>query len=426
MSMNTQHMRPAAVLLVATVCLLNFLPATSRAIGPRAATVAGDAVKWSSIPVNVDLESDFDVRGKDVTSLVNAALTMWVDPTESDVSFNLRSLGVAVDDTNVCGFFYDSVACPNTATLSDGTNPLVIDEDGTIVADFFGTSNTFTTLGFASIISFNTASGNAVKGEAVFNAACLHGVEISGCERGPLPTDDLSFTDDDFTSFIVHEIGHFLGLDHQQVNLTEATDSDTSNNDLITTMFPTFIIGNGANFKTPEIDDKAALAQLYPSSGFASSTWKITGTVLDSDGTTQLQCANLVARNVANPRVDAISALSGDFAPAGTADGSFTILGLTPGASYTLDLEAIGSGFTGASGYTPCRGSNGEPSPPSFLSTSSGQSALTSLGTFTGSAGDTVSVVATVGSGIIEGTFTGGGGGSGSSGGGCSLIPVRP
>lgn len=393
------------------------------AIGPRNVTASGIAVKWTSMPVAVDLETDLDVRGKDVSTLVEEALSLWEGVSEASITINRGDLGSGVDDANICSFFYDPTACPS-GPLSDGLNPLVIDEDGSIVAMFFGVANKFTTLGFASVISYNTTTGAAGKGEAVFNAACLAGFEVAGCERGPGPSDNLSFSDDDFTSFIVHELGHFLGLDHQQVNLEEATDGDTSDDALITTMFPTFIVGNGANFKVPHVDDHMAIAQLYPASSFASSTWTIEGTVVESDGATQLQCANLVARNTADPRVDAISALSGDFAPAGTADGSFTIVGLTPGASYTIDLEAIGSGLTGASGFTPCRGTNGEPSPPSFLtSSSSGTVALTSAGTFTGSAGETVNVIATIGSGIVEGTFDDGGGGSGGSSGGCSLVP---
>src|SRR3989338_1282550 len=391
------------------------------AIGPRNVTTSGLAVKWA-MPVTVHVESDLDVGGKNVTPLVEEALAAWQDLPESDIVITEGSLGVGVDTpTDACDYFFDPSACPS-GPVSDGTNPLVIDEDGTIVADFFGLANRFTTLGFASVISYDTTSGEAVKGEAVFNAACLAGFEVSGCERGAGTEDDLSFTDDDFTSFIVHEMGHFLGLDHQQVNLTEATDDDDTNDNLITTMFPTFIVGNGADFKTPERDDAAAAAQLYPEVSFTSSTWTIIGTVVDSDGVTELQCANLVARNVADPRVDAISAISGDLAPAGTEDGSFEIVGLTAGATYTIDLEAIGDGFTGASGYTPCRGSSGEPAPPSFLTASSEQTALTSLGTFTGSAGETVSVVATVGGDVVEGTFSGGGAGGGSSG-GCSLLP---
>lgn len=398
------------VLTAFLAVFLAFSASSSWAIGPRSVASNGKAVKWPSMPVRIDLESDLDVRGKNVAPLVDAALSEWEGVTEANVFFDKRDLGVAVDDSNVCDFFNDASACPS-GPLDDGTNPLVIDEDGSIVSDFFSASAKFTTLGFASIIG--TESGhpeNAIKGEAVFNAACLNGVEIQpGCGSA-----GLSFTDDDFTSFIVHEIGHFLGLDHSQVNLAEAKDSDSSNDNLITTMYPQFLIGNGANFKTPEKDDRVGLAQLYPAANFASTTWSISGTAFNAAGTKQLQCANIVARNVADPRVDAISALSGDFSPPGTADGTFTILGLTPGATYTLDFEPIDPGATGASGYTPCRGSGGEPPPPAFAS-------FTSTDTFTESAGTSLDVTCQAGQDCTPGS-TGGSGGSGGSSGGCSLI----
>jgi hypothetical protein len=329
---------------------------TAQAVGPRSVLSNGTPVLWATMPVDVDLEADLDVRGKDALPLIQDALSQWASVSEADVSFQVRALGASVDSVNECTFLYDPSACPSGPT-DDGLNPLVIDEDGEIMSDFFGAGNKFTTLGFASIISFESTNGHAVKGEAVFNASCLSGVEVSGCSP-------FSFSDDDFTSFIVHEVGHFLGLDHSQVNLAEATDSDDSNDQYITTMFPTFILGNGANFKTPEKDDRVGLAQLYPASGFASATWVLQGTAYEDDGRTELQCVNLVARNVADPLVDAVSALSGDFAPARTANGDFEIPGLTPGATYQLDFVSIGSGFLGASGYTPCRGSSGEASPP--------------------------------------------------------------
>lgn len=398
-------------MITTTLLLIMTLWATSAgATGPRAVTDSGKPVKWGSMPVPIDLESDLNVRGKNVEGLVDDALSQWEGVAEANAAFQLRDLGTAVDNTNTCDFFVDVVACPD-GPLSDGTNPLVIDEDGEIVADFFGVSGKLTVLGFATIIGSDESSGNAIKGEAVFNAACLNGVEVPAC--GPA---GLSFSDDDFTSFIVHEMGHFLGLDHSQVNLEEATDDDPSNDDLITTMFPNFIPGNGANFKTPERDDRVGLAQLYPASDFAGTHWSIEGTALNAAGSAEVQCANLVARNVSDPKGDAISALSGDFSLPGAKDGSFEILGLTPGETYTLDFEALDPGALGASGYTPCRGQGGEPTPPKVAS-------FTSSDTFTESAGGSVNLDCKSGGDCVPGS---GGGSGGSSAGGCSLVRNLP
>jgi len=408
-------MKPLVCFLMTFIIFLITPISRVQAIGPRDVTSGGAAVKWASMPVTVHLESDLtitkDSQSRDLTSLISAALNQWVGLADSSVSFTLGSLGIAVDGSNACDVLYDSSKCPNGPT-NDGKNPLVIDEDGSIMAKFFGAGNKFSTLGFASIISSNSSTGDAVRGEAVFNAACLKDFMVSGCSA--LGSTFTGFTDDDFTSFIVHEIGHFLGLDHSQVNLTEATDSDSSNDNLINTMFPTFKVGNGANFKVPHRDDQVALAQLYPSSSFTSNSWSMTGTVYNTDGTTGFQCANLVARRTDTPRVDAISALSGDFAVANSSNGTYTLLGLASGVSYKIDVESIGSSFTLASGYTPCRGrSAGEPDPPQFTK-------FTSSGSFTSTAGKCLTVTCTMtssGGDCVEGTGTACGGS-----GGCSLI----
>ncbi len=387
------------------------------AIGPRGVVSSGDPIRWTSMPVTVHVESDLDVGGKDVTALVQEALNTWSDLSESDVTLTEGSLGVSVDEDNVCDYYYYNSSC-GEGTLGNGKNPLVIDEDGSIFGDL-GAANRFTTLGLATIVSYDTTTGAIAKAEALFNAACLNGVMATGCQAA-FGADFTGFSDDDFTSFMVHELGHFLGLDHSQVNLAEAEDDDSSNDGLINTMFPIFISGNGGNFKTPNRDDEVGLAQLYPASGFSSSTWTIAGTVYNTDGTTELQCANVVARNAADPSEDAIAAISGDFQTGSAVDGSFEIPGLQPGASYALTVEPISSDYTGSSGYSPCGGGAGS-SPPQFT-------ALTSTGDFTASAGETVSVSCTLGGDCTqtgtgasdEDTDSSGGGGSG---GGCSLMP---
>ncbi len=330
------------------------------AYGPRSVTAMGHVVKWS-LPVRIDLECDLDVRGKDVTALIDEGLSRWADLSESNLSYDRQRLGVDVNADNVCCYLYDSSACPS-GPRSDGKNPIVIDDDGTVVAKFFGTGNQFVTLGFAAIVTFDSSTGAAAKGEAVFNAACLQGVAMEGCQLL-----GLSFSDDDFTSFIVHEIGHFLGLNHSQVNLDEADDADTSNDDKITTMYSFFIQGNGANFKTPERDDAMGLAFLYPEESFAGSTFTVSGTVRDDDGTSGFACANLVARNTDpnQTRTDAISFVSGQLCPNGvfddSCDGDYSIQGLNPSQSYTVEVEPIDASFRNSSGIPPCEGSGQQP-----------------------------------------------------------------
>ena len=56
---------------------------------------------------------------------------------------------------------------------------VVIDDDGEIVADFFGTSSKLVTLGFAAVVSYNMTTGEAVKGEVLLGNGLTEHVWVS-------------------------------------------------------------------------------------------------------------------------------------------------------------------------------------------------------------------------------------------------------
>jgi len=144
-------------------------------------------------------------------------------------------------------------------------------------------------------------------------------------------------------------------------------------------MFPVLRDVSQATLKT---DDKAALSLLYPASNFNSTTGRIQGRVFFSDGQTQAQGYNVIARQVGNPRRTAVSSVSGFlytadagslFAPGAspcpgpanpcfygsrnqTLIGYYDIAGLPPGI-YTIEVEAINNSgsrpFVNGSGIGP-------------------------------------------------------------------------
>ncbi len=91
-----------------------------------------------------------------------------------------------------------------------------------------------------------------------------------------------------------------------------------------------------------------ALSVLYPSPVFASSTGRIIGRVLTSSGV-PLSGANVVARNI-DDASDAVSYVSGaTIVPRGT----YTLAGLTPGASYRVEVQEVDAAHTGGSRVGP-------------------------------------------------------------------------
>ena len=89
-----------------------------------------------------------------------------------------------------------------------------------------------------------------------------------------------------------------------------------------------------------------SISRLYPEPTYFATTASVAGSIFSSNGTTRLSGVNVIARNVANPFLDAVSALSGDFTdatdPAASAVvGTYRFTGLTPGAQYAVFVDEI-------------------------------------------------------------------------------------
>ena len=122
-------------------------------------------------------------------------------------------------------------------------------------------------------------------------------------------------------------------------------------------MYPFLFINGGQ--ATPHADDIAIFSSLYPAAGFATSTATITGRILAPNNRTRLTGVNVIARNVANPYDDAVSAISSDFAtdysPSAPFVGRYTLRGLTPGASYAVYVDHDSGGRLQHAASRPAR-----------------------------------------------------------------------
>ncbi|HEV2845750.1 MAG TPA: hypothetical protein VG477_12940, partial [Thermoanaerobaculia bacterium] len=257
----------------------------------------------------------------------------WGDiPSASTTYLQGTSLAINVDETNFAPFL--SPAAP------DGLSAIIFDEDGAIFDLLFGPNSGV--LGFAGPEWLNTVTCQVLEGLAFINGGGLVG-----------PTAEAEIFD-----VLVHEFGHYNNLAHTVVNgqialgdFSGPTPNDTFPipvlNDKIETMYP-FYFGVVAGSSTPDKDDVASLSTLYPAPGFASGTATITGRILAPNGTSQLTGVNVIARNVAAPFDDAVSAISSDFTTTFTQGapfvGVYTLRGLTPGAQYAIYVDEILAG----------------------------------------------------------------------------------
>jgi len=298
-----------------------------------------------------------------------------------------------------------------------GQSPIIFDEDGSIVDLIQGEGANQSVLGFAGPRVVQRIGSVLFITEA---QAVLNGLFID-CPDGAASNDacqDPEVSIDAFKGAIFHELGHFLGLDHTQVNLdlvTNAAGGDEVALAGIPTMFPLFVDGEAQ--LSLHYDDKIAMGLLYGNTSFANRFCTIQGTVFESDGTTPMQGVNVVARRVENGVVEATSFVSGahytgSSSNCSAANGDYVIQGLVPGVSYTLEVERISSVFTGGSSIEPC-------DPPA-----SGFDEAILEGRFSCDTGGQVIATGTAVTTDIVTTKNASSSGSGQSSGGCSLIPI--
>ncbi len=316
------------------------LSRSARAAGPLIVNAAGQPLVWSggTVTWNPDRGTLGTLANADAVSFVAANFAKWqAVPTAALAITQGAALPVDVTATNVNAY---------VGVCGDGLSPIVFDTNGTITDALLGAGASNSILGFAGPECGTLDPPVITEGSAILNGKFIDGIQGAG-------NPEISTTS--FGAVFLHEFGHYLDLDHSQINLVEAFDASSADDDTVATMFPILI--NGPAESTLARDDEVAISTLYPTPSFASAYGRVTGSVLRSDGATPFQGAYVIARNVADPRHDAIGYASGTlYSGSGgnpALQGFFTLPGLAPGAHYTVEVEAIYPGFTGGSGVGP-------------------------------------------------------------------------
>lgn len=328
--------------LLAILALLSLAATPALAGGPLIVQAPG--VPYAYAPGTVDVYTDLGGCGL-LTNAQADGLTANGFAEWSAVPTAYFSAAVA-GDFSAIGLpdIIDTNAGTVVGTFNGGGIHVVYDDTGDIFTNFFGAPP-----GVLGIASPDFASGSTLTESWAF---------INGTTVDPGDTGGNSFA-----GVFTHEFGHSINMAHTQVNGATIFFGDASGPDGcarpwsgsptfadMATMYP-FIDpspgSTGVQQATVEHpDDTTTLSDIYPDAGWPAGTATFSGTVFASDGTTPLGGINVIARNVADPYADAVSALSGDFSQTAS-DGSFELTGLTPGGDYVLFVnEIVQGGFS--------------------------------------------------------------------------------
>ena len=283
----TRRVARAAVLL-----LLSTLAYGAHGGGPLVVQADGTPFVWpttSAIGYTTDDGPLSATVGEAAArSRIAAMFGVWQNVATASISFAREGFIEPVgafnggDVNNVQEFDAVEGDCAN-----GNQSPITYDANGQIFVDL-GIDET-SVIGFAGPCSVNIAQGLILSGEAVMNGLFQDGNDAN--------VPDL--TVGEFDATFVHEFGHFAGLDHSQINVDCGfVNCGSAALAGLPTMFP-FLVSDTQI--SPSTDDIAWLSKLYPASGgsgFDATHGHLTGTIYFSDGESQVQGVNVIARPV--------------------------------------------------------------------------------------------------------------------------------
>lgn len=359
--------------LLLVLCLGVFAwPSPAQAGGAHQTTIDGLAYRWEKpLVYNVDRgdlkPGDPDFSSERVRQIIAEAFATWTDAlvggslhVSEGETLPLAADGLG-DDVNIGNY---------TVYLgsSKAVNPIVLDADGEVLDAVFGECAKFNTLAFAGFEKVDEGAATIEKGRAVFSGACIPDAAGNTATKAGCGPCALTLDETRVRRMITHEIGHLLGMDHSQVNPESYTSCKANGSCPVTieedipTMFPMLV--EGAKMETLHADDIAYFNRLY--SQPEKTSCGVEGTVLASDGKTELRGVEVVLRSTDSrfEREEALAFISGAEAPrlrnndksaancAGDC-GAYRVTGLKPGESYQVCVQNILSQFQGGSGLEP-------------------------------------------------------------------------
>lgn len=324
---------------------------------------SGDPAAWNNTTTIVYHTEDGtcgNYSNTEILAKIETDLGVWEDVEEAEISFGqVTGILGQVNVDNYADYFYLGTGSDD-ALAEDDINPVIFDDDAEIIYELAGDGNEYVVLGITAVVGYSSDYSEITDAEVIINCRCLEDHPSGPCYEG---STLIEYTESDLDFTLAHEMGHFINLDHSQVNINYYGDGDDDNDEDIPIMFPISI--SVLSSFAARTDDKIALATIYPSSTFDDEKCLVTGTLVDTEGD-EVRCVDVWAE-AADP-ADTVSQVSGAFAIAEddnddgdtvdsgecTSGCGYFQLYLEPGADYELNIYDINSLFVGGSSVGPC------------------------------------------------------------------------
>lgn len=328
-------MKKNLIALLTIIIFIAFYHLEAKAGGPLAVK-GGMTISYGTRPFlyRYDQGSLGMFSNSEAIAIIEDLFDDWQAVPTTEIKFkrdNPGSLSLDVNETN-----FDPVL--NAPDLL-GYTAIIFDHDGKLLDGFLGAGAGNQVLGLSGPVTVNSGPlvNQIAESQAVFNGRFVNGIDTSG---------DPETSVNAFKGTIIHETGHGIGLDHAQINVDAIKAGATQElKDLVPLMFPVAV----NDLFEIRRDDASSISFVYPNLSELGKFGKIEGRVFRSDGKTAVIGANVIARNVNSPKLEAVSCVS-DFLEDGS--GSYTLFAL-PAGDYRIEIEPIDLSFTGGSGVGP-------------------------------------------------------------------------
>lgn len=343
-----------------------FSASSTEAGGPLFVSYSGAASRWDNaetITLHPEAGSCSGYTVSQMAVFLESAAATWsdLDGVDIQMSVELDVITQNIDGDNYGSYIPFVDGSINSEDISDDAiNPVIYDEDGDVIAALAGAANRTLLLGMSSPSGFSESYLDIHDGWLVINCSCF----IDATDPDKDTCAGVLYDESMLQAIALHELGHFLNLDHSQVNEDVIADASANPDDL-PTMYP--YLEFSEEQLLPQTDDRIALATLYPSPTFGTEVCVVSGEILDQDGN-PLRCADIQA--VTSDASDTVAVVTGNTAVVSddNGDGDTTdegecqsgcgefVLNLPAGKDYTLQVRQINPSLSGASGLGPCKG----------------------------------------------------------------------